>query len=268
MSHPSWQGGLCEDFSTILAIKADERNAILADLRRIYDGELKKEFGTSEAVPKWQGRITLVAAVTEMIDRYYTVIQALGDRFVMVRWERSGQEAAIRAMTQDTVQARSDLRQAVHALFGSLRHFEPGVDVGLLARLAALAEFAVRARSYVPRDRDKSVIGEPQAESAPRLAQQLCQLARGSARLSHRDVVVEEDFAVARRAAFDCVPGRRRAVLDRAIDGGKVIANTSTQSYDRYDLRVLGLVKDDRLSPRAIRLLEQIDEKPFTQSPP
>lgn len=33
---------LCPDFSTVLAVKADDRNAIFADLRRIYDGELKK----------------------------------------------------------------------------------------------------------------------------------------------------------------------------------------------------------------------------------
>src|SRR3954468_8896931 len=42
---------LCPDFSTILAIKSDDRRAILAQLRRIYDGELKKEFGTSDVVP-------------------------------------------------------------------------------------------------------------------------------------------------------------------------------------------------------------------------
>src|SRR5579864_2151739 len=142
---------LCPDFSTILAIKSDDRKAILADLRRIYDGELKKEFGTSDLVPVWKGRITFVACVTPDIDRHYSAIQSLGDRFLMVRWNRAGQEAALRAMMQDLEKARGDLRTAVTDLFHSLPRTEPGVPEGLLHRLSALAEFAVRGRSYVPR---------------------------------------------------------------------------------------------------------------------
>jgi hypothetical protein len=66
---------MCADFSTILAIKADERKAILADLRRIYDGELSKQFGTSDVVAPWKGHITFVAAVTPAIDQHYGSIQ-------------------------------------------------------------------------------------------------------------------------------------------------------------------------------------------------
>ena len=260
----------CPDFSTILAIKSDDRNAILADLRRIYDGELRKEFGTSETVPVWRGRITLVAAVTEDIDKHYSVIQSLGDRFVMVRMARAGQEAAIRAMMQDIGGARADLKRTVHALLLSLPPGEPHVPKPMIKQLAALAEFAVRARSQVPRGGpDKSVIGEPQAESATRLAQQLCQLAKGSARLSHRKVANAEDFEIARRVAFDCIPARRRVMLEWAIAGGKIAASSATKKYDREDLQVLGLVEQEHLSPGAMRLLrEMAPDKEFTKYPP
>lgn len=261
---------LCPDFSTILAIKSDDRNAILADLRRIYDGELRKEFGTSESVPIWRGRITLVAAVTEDIDKHYSVIQSLGDRFVMVRMARAGQEAAIRAMTQDMEKARAELTGGVHDLFKSLSSVEPQVSESMLRRLSALAEMAVRARSYVQRGGpDKSVIGEPQAESATRLAQQLCQLVKGSARLSHRAVAEGEDFETARRAAFDCIPARRRLMLDWAIEGGKIASNSATKKYDREELEVLGLVDGQHLSSLSKRLLQEINpDGNFTQSPP
>jgi hypothetical protein len=260
---------LCGDFSTILAIKTDERNAILADLRRIYDGELRKEFGTSDETPPWKGRITLVAAVTEEIDKYHSVLQSLGDRFVMVRWARAGQEAALRAMKQDIERARTDLRTAIHNLFRSLVAAEPAVSDELSLRLAALAEFAVCARSYVPREgADKAVVGKPQPESATRLGQQLRQLAMGSARLSGRDRINGEDFDVARRAAFDCTPARRRAMLDSLIQGEKVAVSTSTKRYDREDLEVLGLVEGNRLSPRAEQLLREINGERLTGSPP
>jgi hypothetical protein len=59
----------------------------------------------------------------------------------------------------------------------------------------------------------KEMEDEPQAESATRLAQQLCQLTKGSARLDGRTSVSQDDFEVARRVAFDCVPPRRMEIL-------------------------------------------------------
>lgn len=260
---------LCPDFSTVLSIKSEDRNSVLADMRRIFDGELRKEFGTSEPAVEWKGRITFVVAVTEDIDKHYSVIQSLGDRFVMVRWGRAGEEAAIKAMTQDVETVRNDLKRAVHSLFGSLTPQEPTVTPQLHRRLAALAEFSVRGRSHVPRDGpDKAVIGFPHAESATRLAQQLCQLAKGSARLSRRDSLTDADFAAARRAGYDCIPARRRLMLDWCREGGTIVTSTSTKRYDREDLEVLGLVEGDGLSDLANRLLRDIEGDEFTESPP
>lgn len=91
------------DFSTVLALAADKKASILADMRRIYDGKLRKEFGTSENLDKrtWEGRITFVVAVTPEIDRHYSIFSTLGERFVMIRWPRAGGiEAALSAMNQ------------------------------------------------------------------------------------------------------------------------------------------------------------------------
>ena len=102
------------DFSTVLAMKDDAKASVLADMRRIYDGKLSKQFGTAED-PKqhvWGGRITCVVAVTPEIDRYYSIFQTLGERFVMVRWPRAGGiESALAAMNQDNKQAKQDIGQ-------------------------------------------------------------------------------------------------------------------------------------------------------------
>jgi hypothetical protein len=257
---------LCADFSTVLATKAEERSVIFADLRRIYDGELKKEFGTSDVVPAWKGRLTLVAAVTEAIDRQYAALQSLGDRFVMVRWARAGEEAAVIAMTQNMDEAHASLKRAVHSLFEGISDIEPTLDTTMARRLAALGDFAARGRSYVPRE-DKVIVGAPQPESATRLAQQLCQLAKGSARLDARPTVSEDDFQLARRAAFDCIPGRRRVILNLCIAGGKHGIKTSTDKYDRDDLLQIGLLDEDgRLSEHGRQLLTRME--PLTESPP
>jgi hypothetical protein len=91
---------------------------------------------------------------------------------------------------------------------------EPEVAEEFFARLADLAEFTAIGRSNVRREgADKAIVGQPVPESAPRLAQQLCQLTKGSARLSRRSLIQEEDFKTAARAAFDCIPARRRLML-------------------------------------------------------
>ena len=260
---------LCSDFSTILAIKSDDRKAILADLRRIYDGELKKEFGTSDIVPVWEGRITFVAGVTPSIDKHHLAIQSLGDRFVMVRWGRVGEEAALQAMMQDIKQARTDLKKG---LFTSCSARCQKQSPKFLTRCCAgwrplqSSPCVVAPMFHEPLMATKRSSVTRKAESAPRLAQQLCQLAKGSARLSHRSLVDSEDFAVAKRAGFDCIPDRRRTMLEGAIAGGRIATDSSTKYYDRQDLEVLGLVEGDHLSERARRLLMRIDQ--FTETPP
>ena len=109
----------------------------------------------------------------------------------MVRWHRpGGTEAALRAMGQNRQRVRQELRDAVTALFDSLPEQEPTLPEEFERRIAALAEFVVVARTHVPRDgRTKEVIYVPEPEASTRLAQQLCQLAKGSALLGGREIV-------------------------------------------------------------------------------
>ncbi len=66
-------------------MKADDKAGVLADLRRIFDGHLRKEVGTTGDLLEWHGRITCAVAVTPDVDRHYSVFQTLGERFVMIR---------------------------------------------------------------------------------------------------------------------------------------------------------------------------------------
>ena len=61
-------------------MKRDNKASILADMRRIYDGQLRKEFGTGEDNEhrEWKGRNTYFDAVTPAIDGYNSFFQKLG----------------------------------------------------------------------------------------------------------------------------------------------------------------------------------------------
>jgi hypothetical protein len=236
------------DFSTVLSMNRDHRGSVLADMRRIYDGHLRKEYGTDEnrKEHEWKGRITFAVATTDEVDRHYSVFQTLGERFVMIRWGRpGGVEAALKAMNQDRELGKKELREAVHALFLSLPEMDPVLTQPMQQSIASLAEFAVRGRTQIPRvGNSKEIIYVPEPEAATRLAQQLAQLTKGSAVLDGRDVANEDDYELSKRVAFDCIPTARRKILNCLISGNELSdakLPASTQTYVLEDLGLVGL---------------------------
>jgi hypothetical protein len=252
---------VCPDFSTLLGGKQDSRESVFADLRRIYDGQLSKEFGTGENLEdhKWTGRITVAVAVTPAIDGYSGAFQSLGERFIMIRWPRAdGPQAALIAMDQDTVTMRVALKAAVHGLINGLPALQPDVPSALKHQIAHLAEVIARGRTHVQRNTSKQIIELPQVESPTRLAQQFVQLSRGSALLSGRFTVEQADFDLVYRVALDCLRPARRSVLDTLAKRGSVSdlgIPGSTLQYALDDLEAVGLVKDRQLHPHAVSLL-------------
>jgi hypothetical protein len=254
---------ICADFSTILAINRDHRASILSDLRRIYDGRLRKEFGSGRSLKErqWAGRITFLAAGTGDVDRHYAVFASLGERFVLIRWPRAGMEAAQRAVKQNQPLVKREISEAAHLLFGDLAQLDPTVPPEMEeGQIPALGDFISYCRSPVARNSrgGREIVDVPEAESATRISQQLCQLAKGSALLDRREAVNEEDWRLVIRVAFDCLPPTRRKILDAFIsDDPKAQAQCdslpeSTRRYATEELTALGVMEgSDQLSRRS-----------------
>jgi hypothetical protein len=213
---------------------------------------------------EWRGKITFAVAATPDIDRYYAVFQTLGERFVMIRWGRpGGVEAALSAMNQDRDEARRALKAAVHRMFSNLPQMQPELGDDLQFKIAALAEFSVRARTHVPRaGYSKEIIYVPEPEASTRLSQQLAQLAKGSALLGLRTAATVEDCDLVRRVAFDCIPASRRKILDAMIsqqDVHQLGLPASTLKYAIEELQSQELVdgKCKWLSAYAVELLQK-----------
>jgi len=257
------------DFSTILSMDERCRARILAQLRRIYDGHFTREFGTEENSNQrdWKGRLTFITGATPDIDRHYLVFRELGERFIQVRWPRAGGiEAGIKAMRLRR-NASEDLRKAMHQFLLPILtrqsilppHFTEEFEL----RVAHLGEFVALARAQVPRERfNHEPITAPCPEGNTRLPQQFAQVGRGAALLAGRERIMEPDFALVRRAAFDCIPATRSAVL-RAILAEQSPYSTgissSLVSRTIEDLQALSLVESNQplmLTLHAERLLE------------
>ena len=238
------------DFSTVLAMPPEKRALILADMRRIYDGGLRKEYGSAptRGPREWKGRITFVVAATDAVDRAYSIFQTLGERFIMVRCPRAdGTAAALAAMRQNRANAINELKTAVQELLAAVPpRLEPALSNTIAKRIAALAEFVVCGRTHIERDgREKEIRYEPQPESPTRLSQQLSQLAKGSALLDGRAGVNAQDYRLAQRVGLDCIPATRRKLLEYLSTGdeSKVAKMpASTRCYAEEELQSLGLV--------------------------
>jgi hypothetical protein len=248
---------ICPDFSTILSINRDHRASILSDLRRIYDGMLRKEFGMGQddmAVREWRGRITFMAAGTGDVDRHYSVFASLGERFLLIRWPRAGIDAAKRAVKQDMRLVQREVAEAVHPLFDDLEATEPAVPPNLEEwKIPALGDFIGYCRTQLVRDSrgSRDIIDVPEAESATRISQQLTQLAKGCALLDRRSVVNEDDWTLVKRVAFVCMLPARRKVINALIKPSNVDAQIqcdalpeTTRRYASEDLMALGILDD------------------------
>src|SRR5262249_29785846 len=152
---------------------------------------------------------------------------------------------------------------AVHRIFDVIQaHLtEPKLTEEAQHMIAALAEFAVRGRTHIPRSGySKDIIYVPEPEAATRLAQQLAQLAKGSALLVGRAAVNVEDYRLAQRVALDCIPATRRRVLDPLIAGkppNRADLPKATLHYAVEDLQSQELLVKDELSPLALQLLQE-----------
>lgn len=257
-----------KDLTTVLELHREERQAIFAQLREVYDGRFDKVWGTGKEF-HWQGRLGFVAGVTPVIDRHHAALSVLGERFVMLRAVMPNRnELAGRAVrgVGNEAEMRAESQAAMHGFLQSRTIAPPALSEDALDKLARVADFVTRARSGVVRDgfrRDLEYAPEPEAPT--RLVKVLRSLASGIALAHDRDTVSETDLAYVLRVAVDSLPDIRRRVIDalakatiRGSSDGRVstsqmsVATQFSSSAIRRtleDLQALGVVAVEKGGP-------------------
>ena len=242
---------LVKDFTTVLSMRRETRNAILSQLREIHDGEFRRDFGTGET-KIWRGQITVIAAVTPALDRKYSIFTTLGERFLQVRWHRpDSPEAGEWAIEQQGNEAKikAALQAAVEEIFKQSPNKPPVLGQRMTRRVASFAEVVAIARTYVYREGygSREIEYIPESEANTRIAKGLAAIARGVAALNGRTKVAEQDLQDALRVGLDCLPEIRRKLLVAAINGQELgsLQIPSTVRYRAFeDLRELGILQE------------------------
>src|SRR5262245_1137969 len=215
---------VAKDFTSVLSMNRNQRSAILAALREIYDGHWIRHVGTDGGLElSWEGRMGFLGGVTDVIDSHHAVISALGDRFLYCRIHaepsmrrriaRKVIERAetMRANVSDTL--KSELRELVAGFFHCL---DLTAECRPLADeekdwLARAADVSAYGRSAVERDPHRwEIINVLTPEYPGRLAGGLGQLFYG---LRTIGCVPDEAKRLVRKVAIDCIPRERARLL-------------------------------------------------------
>lgn len=210
-----------KDFTTVLTMRRDKRHAILSQLREIYDGQFRKEFGTGET-KEWKGKMGFIAGVTSVIDHHYSIYQTLGERFVQYRPSQPDPiRLSLKAMGNSGKE--NEMREEIQNGFAD---FVAGVTIpseGIIIpeetkqRIAHLSAFCVRARSGVIREgyssREIELI--PEAELPTRLSKQLITLYSALSLISGG--FVDEDYELIYKIGMDTLPQNRKSAINALL---------------------------------------------------
>lgn len=211
---------ILKDFTSILAMRAENQQEILAQLREIYDGQYSKSWGNGRRID-WTGHVGFIGACTPVYDRHHGTIAALGDRFLLYRCNNYEQEEmglkALSLVGQEK-EMREEIKAALHSFlkqFDSIKNPLLERDDDTSGKIVNLACLCAAGRCAVERDyRNKSVLYLPQPEGSPRLVKQLCMIGAGIALAQGKKAFDDEVYELIRKIALSNMPASRRAVIE------------------------------------------------------
>ena len=248
---------LAKDFTSVLSQNFDTARQAMAALREIYDGRWDRPVGTDGGrVLHWEGKCGLLGGVTPSYDRYGAVVNALGDRFLLLRLpdvDPAKQAKAALAQGAREKQMRGELAAAMTKLITGANFdlVNAPLSDDTTAKLVLLASFAARARTAVERS---GYTGEllvmPQPEGPARLVKALSRL---SGALAAIGADADTRWHVLSRIALDCAPALRAPLMRELVGSteprrtaelaGQVGMVTKSAARILDDLAMIGIVE-------------------------
>jgi hypothetical protein len=249
-----------KDFTSILSMNRDLRAQVLGALREVHDGSWVRKVGSEggRSLP-WEGRVTIIGAVTTAWDTHHAVVSSMGDRFVLLRVDsKKGRIAAGRQAIDNTsteTQMREELAAAVAGVIAGMETTGTTLSGQETDIVLAAADLVTLARTGVEYDYQGNVIDAHAPEMPTRFAKELTQIIRGAVAvgMSRRDAL-----RLAIRCARDSMPPLRLAIIDDLAGNAE-----STTSDVQRRLNKPWKTVDRQL--QSLNMLEVLDvvEKPW-----
>jgi hypothetical protein len=206
------------DFTTMISKEGVSQGEIIGQMRRIYDGEFYKSFGNGMNF-KWQGKISVLAGVTEKIYPTSGMFADMGERYLMYEFRQPDRKEVGHRAADNLEDASANL-EMTHAFAEFINGLTipaamPKIDQTTKDQIVDLAEFVTRARTPVERkkfSRDDRIEMKFTPEMPPRFVKQVLGLAMGLMVVNGGEIL-EEDRRMLCKIALDSIHPMRRQCL-------------------------------------------------------
>lgn len=216
-----------KDFTTILSKYKEEMAVLMGQLREIYDGAYNRRTGLGDNLV-WQGKVSLIAAVTSEMYLRAGQLSSLGERMSFYHMIQPDNLKLGKWMMLPEHRKRDDTKLEAELqtmIFEFERSIEvptntadlPDFDEQTEQDLIEISYLATGGRSAVARDqysRDKRMSIVHDREQIGRFLKQLRVLAYGLALLNSDKRLLPQDKAILYRIGLDSIPLQRKWVLD------------------------------------------------------
>lgn len=216
-----------KDFTSLLTKRTDSRDAIMGQLREVYDRKFDKKTGNNQDVA-WKGKLGAIAGVTTAVHEYMAHMSVMGDRFIMytpLQPDRMKLLRFIMAMKVEGASQEKKLERARILMHSYLKECVARLNNAKLfmreedrEHLMYVADFATKVRSGVIVDERKGYVKfVPEPEMPTRLIEQLVAIGTVLSHMRETDGVNPEldsvDMGILYKIAFDSIPIKRRWAL-------------------------------------------------------
>lgn len=214
------------DLTVIFSKNSESRDAILGQLRMVYDGEMTKFSGVKSEPITWKGSLGVIAGSTPSAYRHFEEIADMGERFIYYKMKPYNVELATRRSLQRTVYGK-DLDNILSSLYaeyikecvlGCSGGGVPELSPEVRERIIKIAMFAAILRTPTHYDKYMHAITHiPVSEMPMRVALQLSSLAKGLMVMRYHEsgewLLNEDDIESIEWVAYSLANEERRACL-------------------------------------------------------
>lgn len=248
---------IIKDLSPLFSRKHERVEAILGDLKSIYDGEYQKATGTVGLL-SYTPRFSLVACITPLaLDKHHRYMSKIGSRFLTYRVPSLTDEEQAAGMNRvwqadERKEKLAQLQELSNTHVNALltTPVEPiSVTPEQQAAINRLGQLLARGRAVTEWTRgpfyEQREIETVQIEEPFRAIEQLRNLARALARIHGRSHVAEHDLELVRRVVLSSMPaGRARVLALFAASPEGLTANRCGEAIGKSDDRARQLLDE------------------------
>ena len=226
-----------KDFTTILSVRHEVRCEIFGQLRDIYDGYCEKSFGSGVGTRSYRCHLGILAGVTPEIERYSSVEQALGERFLKFRVQFDDPDEAVKRARKNAGEQgamRAELNGVVRRFLERDWERNPNaVQCGdaMGEKIIKLSSLVALLRTAVPKNRSGELEYLPTPEVGTRLSVQLTKLGSALSLIRGKKAIGEEEYQTLVRVGCESLPSLRWKLVRGLMElyGGTKDGLTSQQ---------------------------------------